>query len=116
MTHCATDVGLNTMLQKDRKFKLSLKMMKATMNTFPHQNVQNPALYQIHLLFLCRSSTSKSHAQCFLCKRPGPKLVVVPSNARFDVFMNCEIIVQRVVDVVPIIWKMVNLKPICCIA
>lgn len=38
-------------------------------------------------------STPKSHAQCFLCKRPGPKLVVVPSNARFDVFMNCEIIV-----------------------
>lgn len=55
MTHCATDVGINTMLQKDRKFKLSLKMMKATINTFPHQNVQNPALYQVHPLSLCRS-------------------------------------------------------------
>ncbi|XP_062587204.1 uncharacterized protein LOC134248846 [Saccostrea cucullata] len=38
-------------------------------------------------------STPKSHAQCFLCKRAGPKLMVVPSNARFNVFLNCEVIV-----------------------
>ncbi|XP_056014968.1 uncharacterized protein LOC125654892 [Ostrea edulis] len=42
---------------------------------------------------LCIPSTSKSHSHCFLCKRPGPKMVVVPPNARFRVFLNCEIII-----------------------
>lgn len=37
-------------------------------------------------------STPKGHARCFLCKRPGPKPVAVPAKARFNVFMNCEII------------------------
>ena len=29
------------------------------------------------------SSTAKSNSYCFLCKRPGPKLVNVPPKARF---------------------------------
>ncbi|XP_062614066.1 uncharacterized protein LOC134275791 [Saccostrea cucullata] len=38
-------------------------------------------------------STFKSHSSCFLCKRRGPKLVVVSSKARYDVFMKHEIII-----------------------
>nr|XP_022290376.1 LOW QUALITY PROTEIN: uncharacterized protein LOC111102014 [Crassostrea virginica] len=38
-------------------------------------------------------STSRSHSNCFLCKRPGPKLIVVPASARFQVFLKCEIII-----------------------
>lgn len=37
--------------------------------------------------------TSKSHAYCFACKRPGPKLIVVPAQARFNVFIEKAIIV-----------------------
>ncbi|CAC5419092.1 unnamed protein product [Mytilus coruscus] len=32
-------------------------------------------------------STSKSHSYCFICKKPGPKLIVVPSQARFSTFL-----------------------------
>ena len=38
-------------------------------------------------------STSRSHSNCFLCKRPGSKLIVVPASARFQVFFKCEIII-----------------------
>ena len=33
-----------------------------------------------------------SHAQCFLCKKPGPKLVVVPSTSRYDAFIQTSIL------------------------
>ena len=37
--------------------------------------------------------TPSSHAYCFICKRPGPKLVVVPSSSRFLAFIHNEIII-----------------------
>lgn len=37
--------------------------------------------------------TPSSHAYCFICKRPGPKLVVVSSSARFSAFLHHEIII-----------------------
>lgn len=37
--------------------------------------------------------TPSSHAYCFICKRPGPKLVVVSSAARFSAFLHHEIII-----------------------
>ena len=42
---------------------------------------------------LSLSSTAKSHSYCFLCKRPGPKLVNVPPKARFSTFLHNEIII-----------------------
>ena len=40
------------------------------------------------------SSTAKSNSYCFLCKRPGPKLVNVPPKARFFfTFLHNEIII-----------------------
>lgn len=38
-------------------------------------------------------SASKSHAYCFICKKPGPKLVVVPVNVRTDVFLKHSILI-----------------------
>ncbi|XP_062566452.1 uncharacterized protein LOC134228771 [Saccostrea cucullata] len=37
--------------------------------------------------------TASSHAYCFVCRRPGPKLMVVPPSARFNAFLNREIII-----------------------
>ncbi|XP_052696026.1 uncharacterized protein LOC128174533 [Crassostrea angulata] len=37
--------------------------------------------------------TPSSHAYCLICKRPGPKLVVVSSAARFSAFLHHEIII-----------------------
>ena len=38
-------------------------------------------------------SASKSHAYCFVCKKPGPKLIVVPANLRTEVFLQQKIII-----------------------
>lgn len=38
-------------------------------------------------------STSKSHAYCFLCKRAGPKLIVVSSECRTSVFVSDNILI-----------------------
>lgn len=37
-------------------------------------------------------STSRSHARCFICKRPGPKLVNVSSEGRLSAFINHNIL------------------------
>lgn len=39
-------------------------------------------------------STPKSHSRCFICKRPGPKLVVVTSEARFAAFADNNVIIK----------------------
>lgn len=41
------------------------------------------------------SSTVKSHAYCFICKRPGPKLVVMPSESRLSVFVEKNILIAE---------------------
>ena len=38
-------------------------------------------------------SCSRNHAYCFVCKRPGPKLVVVTSSTRFQVFLYNNILI-----------------------
>ena len=38
-------------------------------------------------------ATSNSHAYCFVCKRPGPKLVVVGSESRFSAFLHNNIVI-----------------------
>ncbi|XP_062579084.1 uncharacterized protein LOC134241007 [Saccostrea cucullata] len=37
--------------------------------------------------------TVSSHAYCFICKRPGPKLIVVPVSARLSAFIHKEVII-----------------------
>ena len=50
-------------------------------------------------------STSNSHSYCFVCKKPGPKLIVAPTYARFRAYIQSEIFVQSG-SVVPFILKM----------
>ena len=38
-------------------------------------------------------STSRGHSYCCLCKRPGPKLVTVPTDVRHRIFITKEIII-----------------------
>ncbi|XP_061177700.1 uncharacterized protein LOC133186476 [Saccostrea echinata] len=44
----------------------------------------------IRLPFPC---TSRGHAMCCICKRPGPKLVVVPVDLRHRIFISKEVII-----------------------
>ncbi|XP_062599343.1 uncharacterized protein LOC134260823 [Saccostrea cucullata] len=37
--------------------------------------------------------TSRGHAMCCICKRPGPKLVVVPVDVRHRIFISKEVII-----------------------
>lgn len=39
-------------------------------------------------------STSTSHSYCFVCKKPGPKLIVASTYARFRAYIQCELFVQ----------------------
>ena len=39
------------------------------------------------------SSATKSHAYCFICKKPGPKIIVVPAKLRTDVFLKHNILI-----------------------
>ena len=50
-------------------------------------------------------STSNSHSYCFMCKKPGPKLIVAPTYARVRAYIQSEIFVQSD-SVVPFILKM----------
>ncbi|KAH3779575.1 hypothetical protein DPMN_157378 [Dreissena polymorpha] len=38
-------------------------------------------------------AASKSHAYCFICKKPGPKLIVVPQQLRTEVFVKHNILI-----------------------
>ena len=43
---------------------------------------------------LAIASTSNNHSYCFVCKKPGPLLIVAQSYARFRVNIQIEIFVQ----------------------
>lgn len=45
-------------------------------------NVQSPPSVSLPI-----QSTAKSHAYCVLCRKPGPRLIVVPIEARFKVYL-----------------------------
>lgn len=45
-------------------------------------NVQSPPSVSLPI-----QSTAKSHAYCVLCRKPGPRLIVVPSEGRFKVYL-----------------------------
>nr|XP_034317015.1 uncharacterized protein LOC117686298 [Crassostrea gigas] len=45
-------------------------------------NARNAAIHSPPSVTLTVPSTSSSHSSCFICRKPGPKLVVVSSNER----------------------------------
>ena len=40
-------------------------------------------------------STPKSHSRCFICKKAGPKLIVVTADARFSAFTDNNVIIKN---------------------
>lgn len=40
-------------------------------------------------------TTAKSHAYCIICKKPGPKLIVISADVRFKVFMVYNILIPK---------------------
>lgn len=53
--------------------------------TLSKQSIKSPPSVTLSI-----PSTSTSHANCVICKKPGPKLVVVPENTRVNVFIQKE--------------------------
>lgn len=53
--------------------------------TLSKQSIKSPPTVTLSI-----PSTSTSHANCVICKKPGPKLVVVPENTRVNVFIQKE--------------------------
>lgn len=51
-------------------------------------NARNAAIHSPPSVTLTVPSTSSSHSSCFICRKPGPKLVVVSSNERHSVFLQ----------------------------
>ena len=50
--------------------------------------VQSPPSVRLNI-----KSATKSHAYCFICKKPGPRLIVVAQTLRTDVFLKHNIII-----------------------
>ena len=61
---------------------------KASTSTEAPATCKSPP--SIHLPF---KSTVKSHSYCFICKRPGPKIIVVPSQIRQTVLIEHQILI-----------------------
>ena len=61
--------------------------------TEARQNTSQPEISSPPSIALPLHRTPSSHAYCFICKRPGPKLIVASSSARFSAFLHKEIII-----------------------
>ncbi|CAC5417936.1 unnamed protein product [Mytilus coruscus] len=83
----ATEKTFVTTNAKSTRDQFCLKSPTVT-NT--SQTLSSPPSVKLNI-----KSTSKSHAYCFLCKKPGPKLVVVPPSARCSVFKSNEVLFQK---------------------
>ncbi|KAH3888079.1 hypothetical protein DPMN_012102 [Dreissena polymorpha] len=62
----------------------------ASTSSLPPQNVlpNSPPSIKLNI-----KTTSKSHAYCFICKKPGPKLIVVPTSTRTETFIQHNILI-----------------------
>lgn len=81
---------------------------KQTINTIAQSQRSAPDVYEPPLkvprpqypdrslpsVTLAIPSTSTSHSYCFVCRKPGPKLIVIPTYARFRVYIQSELFVQ----------------------
>ena len=59
----------------------------------PHPQPRSTVISSPPYVSLKIPSTSKSHNYCFICKRPGPKLIVVTSDTRLQTFVQHNILV-----------------------
>ena len=59
----------------------------------PHPQPRSTVISSPPSVSLKIPSTSKSHNYCFICKRPGPKLIVVTSDTRLQTFVQHNILV-----------------------
>lgn len=97
-TPCETDSLCNRcrhmfdsiLRRKDDKKKSSTSLQQ------PEEKVLHPSQQapfsppSVTLPFPC---TTRGHSSCCLCKRPGPKLVVVPVDVRHRIFISHEIVI-----------------------
>ena len=56
--------------------------------SFSSNPTQSPPSVRLNI-----KSASKSHAYCFICKKPGPKLIVVPASLRTEAFLQHDVII-----------------------
>ena len=61
----------------------------STESVLPLSQMQSPPSVKQKI-----KSATKSHDNCFICKQPGPKLIVVSQNLRTDVFLKHNIIIK----------------------
>ena len=43
---------------------------------------------KVHHLYPCHWLPQQTHAYCCICKKPGPKLVIIPTESRTAVFVE----------------------------
>ena len=60
----------------------------STESVIPLSQMQSPPSVRQNI-----KSATKSHDYCFICKQPGPELIVVSQNLRTDVFLKHNIII-----------------------
>ena len=53
-------------------------------------------------------STVRSHAYCVLCRRPGPKLVVVSTQTRFSFFLEKNILIPAGIIIFSHVYNKIN--------
>lgn len=56
-------------------------------------NARNAAIHSPPSVTLTAPSTTSSHSSCFICRKPGPKLVVVSSNERHSVYLRLGVLI-----------------------
>lgn len=87
-----------------KSFKLSKNQMSKSALKNPVNDVNsNDAYYSPHVARTVGSpkrnvctlplkTPLSSHAYCFICRKPGPKLIVVPANPRYEIFVQTSIL------------------------
>ena len=76
-------------------YKEKTKTSSAKSSKNPQCNPENPTLNETvsspNITFPI-PSLGRSHSQCFLCKRRGPKLLRVPATARNDILIEKQVV------------------------
>ncbi|CAC5355061.1 unnamed protein product [Mytilus coruscus] len=69
-----------------------MPMLNLTYMYYQLQTHHNRHLFRLKLL-RCLSSIGGSHSTCFVCRKRGPKLIVVSSSTRLNTFVQKNIII-----------------------
>lgn len=67
---------------------LQTRQTNIDVNVLPITQTQSPPSVRLNI-----KCATKSHAYCFICKKPGPKLIVIPGNLRTDVFLKHNVLI-----------------------